>query len=251
MIVLHATLEYHLNGDVIMGAHRRVRTTVQGGFAMKLKRPVILSVLFGVGLGLVASDFAAAQPFHPPAPGLGPFIVPRPPVVVHRGPVVIHPGRPLTRPPRHVIVRPPRVGVRVRVEPRVFLPAIVFSGVAVSHRYERGYRYDTGRGYSRDRLVWQGSETLHREDAWTEFILDCNARGTKLWFEVLAGSVQADWAEVVFDNGEVQVVDFPERTLGPGLYVLLDIREGRRVDYVRMVANATSREAHLTLWLER
>ena len=218
---------------------------------MKLKRQVILFMLFGVGLGMVVSDFAAAQLFRPPVPGSGRFVAPRPPVVVNRRPVVIHPGRPLTRPPRPVIVRPPRVSVRVRIEPRVFLPPIVFGGVVVSHRYERGYRYGTERWYSRDNLVWQDSETLYREDDWTEFTLDCNVRGAKIWFEVLEGRVQADWAEVVFVNGEVQVVEFPERTLGPGLYELLDFRDGRRVDYVRIVAQATSREARLTLWMER
>ena len=218
---------------------------------MKLKSPVILFMLFGVGLGMVASDSAAAQPFRPPVPGSGRFVVPRPPVVVNRRAVVIHPGWPLTRPPRPVVVRPPRVDIRVRVQPRVFLPPIVFSGVVVSHRYERGYRYYDGRGYSRDSLVWQDSETIYREDAWTEFTLDCNTRGIRLWFEVLEGRVQADWAEVVFENGEVQVVEFPERTLGPGLYLLLDFRGGRRVDHVRMVARATNREAQLTLWLER
>lgn len=216
---------------------------------MKLKRPVVLFMLLGAGLGMVATDFAAAQPFRPPLPGRGRFIAPRAPVVVNRRPAVLHRNWPLKRAPRPVIVRPPRGGVRVRVEPRVFLPAIVFGGVVVSRRYERSYRHDYG--YSREGLAWQDSETLYREDEWTEFTLDCNARGTKLWFEVLEGRVQADWAEVVFDNGEVQVVEFPERTLGPGLYQLLDFRDGRRVDYVRMVAQATSAEAQLTLWLER
>lgn len=218
---------------------------------MKLNRPVILFVLFGVGLGLVAPEFAAAQLFRPPGSGRGRFIAPRPPVVIRRAPVVTHRNWPLKRAPRPVIVRPPRGGVRVRVEPRVFLPAIVFGGVVVGNRHQRGYRYDDGRGYSRDGLAWQDSETLYREDDWTEFTLDCNARGTKLWFEIFDGRVQADWAEVVFENGEVQVVEFPERTLGPGLYQLLDFRDGRRVDYVRMVAKAASREAQLTLWLER
>lgn len=216
---------------------------------MKLKRPVVLFMLLGAGLGLVATDFAAAQPFRPPFPGRGGFVAPRPPVVVKRGPAVVHRSWPLKRAPRAVIVRPPRGRVRVRVEPRLFLPAIVFGGVVVSHRYERRYRDD--RGYSRDGLAWQDGETLYREDEWTEFTLDCNARGAKLWFEVLEGRVQVDWAEVVFDNGEVQVVEFPERSLRVGLYELLDFRDGRRVDYVRMVAKATSSEAQLTLWLER
>jgi len=218
---------------------------------MKLKRLVILFLLFGAGVGMIMSDFATAQPFRPPSPGRGRFVAPRPPVPVMRGPVVTHRNWPLKRPPRAVVVRPPRRTDRVRVERGVYLPAIVFGGVVVSHRYERRYREVEGRGYSRDGLTWQDGETLYREDEWTEFTLDCDARGERLWFEILEGRVQADWAEVVFNNGEVQVVEFPERTLGPGLYRLLDFRDGRRVDYVRMVAQATSREAQLALWLER
>ena len=107
------------------------------------------------------------------------------------------------------------------------------------------------RGYSRDSLVWQDRATLYGKDDWTEFSLGCNALGAKLWFQVLAGRVQADWAEVVFENGEAQVVEFPKRTLGPGLYVLLDMGEMRRVDHIRMVAKTTSREANLTLWMAR
>jgi hypothetical protein len=221
---------------------------------MKLKRPVIFFVLIGVGLGMVASDIAAAPLFRPPQPGGGGSVAPRLPVVKKRVPVIIPKNWPLKRAPRAVIVRPPRRGGgHIRVEPRVFLPTIVFGGVVVSRRYERRYRHDDDRrhGYSRESLVWEDSETLFGEDEWTEFTLDCDARGAKLWFEVLNGRLQADWAEVVFDNGEVQVVEFPERTLAPGIYQLLDFRDGRRVEYVRMVAQAASREAKVSLWMER
>jgi len=222
---------------------------------MNLNRSFILFVLCGVGFGLVASDFAAAQPFRPPLPGRGGRVIaPRPRVVPNRAPVVVNPGRQLRRPPRPVIVRPPRGDVRPRIAPRVFLPPVVFGGVVVGLRHERDYgrHEDRGRhGYSRDNLVWQDTETLYREDEWTEFTLDCDARGTKLWFEILSGRVQVDWAEVVFENGEVQVVEFPERAMGRGIYELLDFQRGRRVDYVRMVAQTSSREAKLTLWMER
>lgn len=223
---------------------------------MKLMRIVIWFVLFGVGFGMGAPDFAAAQRMHPPLPGGGrdrdprpPGIAPPPPAARHRAPVVIHPGRQLRHPPRSVIVRPPRGVIRPRIAPRLFLPPVVFGGIVVGDRHDRRYRDD--RGYSRDSLVWQDTETLYREDTWTEFIFDCNVRGTKLWIEAIVGRIQVDWAEVVFENGEVQVVEFPERSLGRGIYRLLDFPEGRRVDYVRMVAQTTSREAKLTLWLER
>jgi hypothetical protein len=129
----------------------------------------------------------------------------------------------------------------------MFLPPVVFGGMAVNVRPVPGYE----RAYSRDSLVWQDRVILYGRDDWTEFTLGCNALGAKLWFQVHAGRVQADWAEVVFENGEAQVVEFPKRTLGPGLYVLLDMGEMRRVDHIRMVAKTTSREAHLSLWMAR
>lgn len=179
-----------------------------------------------------------------PKPGIAP-----PPGAAHRAPVVTPPGWPLERPSHPVVVRPRRDLAPPPVPPKLFLPPIVFGGVVVSVRNYGSYR--DGRGYSRDALVWKDTATLYREDEWTEFTLDCNARGTKLWFEVLEGRLQVDWAEVVFDTGEAQVVEFPERSLGRGIYKFLDFRDGRRVDYVRMVAKTTSREAKLTLWLER
>ena len=216
---------------------------------MKLMRPAILFVLLGVGLGIGAPYFAVAQPrLFFPGPGPGRILAPRGPAGLVRAPVVTGPGFPLRRAARPVIVRPPQGEVRRRVAPRLFLPPVVFGGgVVVVERHGRGH----DRGYSRDSLVWQDSETLYHEDDWTEFTLDCDARGTKLWFEVTEGRIQVDWAEVVFENGEVQVVDFPERSIGRGIYQLLDFRDGRRVDSVRMVALAASREAKLPLWMEQ
>lgn len=283
---------------------------------MRLIHPVTLFVLLKFGIGMVAPEFAAAQPMPPPIPGrppargpsaaatgpnaaatatgpstaatgrssaatgpnaaataarpnaaataTGPNTAATGPGAAATGPsvaatsqraaVAVPRNWPLIRPPRFVIVRPPQVVVRSRILPRIYLPPVVFGGVVVGVRHERRYRHDDdhGRhGYSRDSLVWQETETLYREDEWTDFTLHCNARGSRLWFEVLRGNVQADWAEVVFENGEVQVIEFPERLLGRGIYELLDFRDSRRVAYVRMVAQTTSREARLTLWLER
>jgi hypothetical protein len=85
----------------------------------------------------------------------------------------------------------------------------------------------------------------------TEFTLNADARGEKLWLQVVDGRVQFDWAEVVFENGDAAVVDFKERTLGPGLYSLLDFRDGRRVDHVRVVARAKSADARVVLRMEK
>ena len=63
---------------------------------------------------------------------------------------------------------------------------------------------------------WEDAETLNADDDWTEFTLNADARGTRLWLQVVEGRVQFDWAEVTFDNGDTRVVDMKEWTRGPG-----------------------------------
>jgi len=65
-----------------------------------------------------------------------------------------------------------------------------------------------------------------------------------LFLEV-KGRAQVNFAEVVFDNGETQVVDFNDANLRTGVYQLLDFRDGRKVDHVRLVADAKSADAKL------
>jgi hypothetical protein len=163
-------------------------------------------------------------------------------VVVRRGPhrrttVVVHRGWPLRRPARLVVVRPARVAWRVA--PAVFLPAVVWTGVVVVS------------APARDILVWEDGETLSRDEDWTEFSLYCDHRGTALWLEVAEGKAQFDWAEVVFENGDTRVVDMKEWTRGPGYYALLDFKDGRKVDHVRMVARAKSDDARIVLEMEK
>ena len=92
---------------------------------------------------------------------------------------------------------------------------------------------------------------VRRGPIWTEISLNADSRGRKLSLELSAGKAQLDWAEVVFENGEAQVVDFAEKTHGPGIYALLDFRDGRRVDHVRMVARAKRDEARIALLMEK
>jgi hypothetical protein len=163
-------------------------------------------------------------------------------VVVRRGPhrrttVVVHRGWPLRRPARVVVVRPARVAWRVA--PAVFLPVVLWTGVVVA------------TAPARDILVWEDGETLQKDEDWTEFSLNCDNRGTALWLEVAEGKVQFDWAEVVFENGDTRVVDMKEWTRGPGHYALLDFRDGRKVDHVRVVARAKSDEARVVLKMEK
>ena len=160
-------------------------------------------------------------------------------VVRHRTVVVVHHGWPLRRPLRRVWVHAARVPVRMA--PRVFLVPVVFTGIVVA----------AASTPASDILVWEDGENLQKDDDWTEITLNCDNRGTKLWLEVVNGKAQMDWAEVVFENGEARVVDFKEKTYGPGLYTLLDFRDGRRVDHVRLVGKAKTDEARVVLRMEK
>jgi hypothetical protein len=164
--------------------------------------------------------------------------------VVHRGKggngrtvVVVHRGWPLRRPARTVFVRPARTVVTVR--PAVYLAPVLFAGVIVSS----APRHDV--------LVWEDGETLLEDQDWTEFTMRADSRGTRLWFQVVGGRVQVDWAEVVFENGECRVVDFRERSYSPGMYSMADFANGRRVDHVRMVARSRASEARVVLRMQK
>jgi len=188
-----------------------------------MKRLFAFVLMLVLGLQVVEPAFAARR------------------VVVRRGPrrtvVTVHRGWPLRRPMRTVVVRRPTVVVRVA--PAHYLAPVVFGGTVVITRP------------ASDMLVWQDSETIDKDDDWSEITLDANARGTKLWLAVDSGKAQFDWAEVVFENGDARVVDFNERAYGEGLYPLLDFADGRRVDHVRLVARAKSPEAKVSLMMEK
>jgi hypothetical protein len=143
-----------------------------------------------------------------------------------RGPartvVVVNRGFPIHRAMPTVVVHPARTAVMVT--PGVFLAPVLWRAAIASLP-------------PRDAMVWEDSETLSKEDNWTEFTLNVNDRGTKLYCEV-KGWVQLNFAEVVFANGETQVVDFRETDRGSGVYSMLDFADGRKVSHVRMVARA-------------
>jgi len=158
--------------------------------------------------------------------------------VVHRGPltkVIVHKGFPLRRPlPPLVVVAPPRAAVKVA--PLRYLPPFIWAAVAVSVPPAGD-------------LAWQDSEPLEKEAGWTDFTLNADARGRKLFIEIIDGEVRLNFAEVVFENGDTQVVDFAEVARAPGLYLLLDFADGRRVDHVRVLALAQSESARVALRL--
>ncbi len=157
--------------------------------------------------------------------------------VVHRGPrarVTIRTGFPIRRTLPTVVVRAPRI--TVRVTPRIFLPAVVFGATVAAIA-------------ATESRVWHEEETLSRADGWTDFSLNVDARGTRLLLDITGGSAQISFAEVVFENGEAQVVDFNERTHKLGTYGLLDFKDGRKVDHVRIVAKASGASTTIGLHL--
>jgi hypothetical protein len=100
-------------------------------------------------------------------------------------------------------------------------------------------------------LVWEDAQELAKDDEWTDFTLNANQTGRKLFIEVARGTASLDFAEVVFENGDTHVVDFGEHPREPGLYSLLDFADGRKVDHVRMVARADSETSRVVLRMSR
>ena len=157
--------------------------------------------------------------------------------VVHKGPrgrttrVTVHAGFPIARPLPNVYVRSAPV---VRVAPAVYLAPVTFGAVVVASVPPKN---------------WRSAEPLEREDGWTDFTMNVDRRGTKMFLQIDRGTAQISFAEVVFENGETQVVDFADGVHRAGTYQLLDFRDGRKIDHVRIVAKADSKEAEIALIL--
>ena len=156
--------------------------------------------------------------------------------VTHKGPrgrrttVTVRTGFPIHRTLPAVYVRPAPV---VRVTPHVYLSPVVFTPVVVTTIPN----------------TWRVSEALEREDGWTDFTMNVDRRGDKMFLEIDRGAAQISFAEVVFDNGDAQVVDFNDGVYRKGTYRLLDFKDGRKVDHVRIVAQAETKETELTVHL--
>ena len=67
----------------------------------------------------------------------------------------------------------------------------------------------------------------------------------------LSGKTALNFAEVVFANGNVQVVDFNARSHAPGFYRLLDFNDGRHVKTVRILAKSETDSTKLTVYLSK
>lgn len=169
-------------------------------------------------------------------------VVVRPARVVVRRPVVhtrlvVRNGYPIRRVlPATVVVRP--VGRVVTVgAPLVFLPRLVWTPTVVA--------IPAG-----ERLVWQDSEQINRDEGWVDTTFGIDASGNALFLDI-SGKADLNFAEITFANGNVQVVDFNERTHGTGVYKLLDFNDGRRVMTVRMLVKSESEETKLAVYLSK
>ncbi|HEY6000977.1 MAG TPA: hypothetical protein VI078_16955 [bacterium] len=229
-----------------------------GGGAQSPSRPAVTPPASRPSQPLVSSPTPAPR-VSPPSPGAPPApATPPPPRVTPTPPK----GWPLTRPFNSMIVRPPQGPYGGRGDDHgrgrghdrhrrhdfddrvpLFLPLVIFGGALYSDYYDYG-RY-------RDRLIWEDSTVLYDEEGWVDFTLDCGSVGERLWLEIRDGRGRIDWAEIVFDDGQAQVVDFADRSLGPGLYRLLEMRGPHRVEYVRLAAKASTREMRVILRLDR
>jgi hypothetical protein len=138
--------------------------------------------------------------------------------------------------PTTVVVRPVRNVVTVKA-PLVFLPRLAWTP-----------RVDVMP--AGDRLIWQDSENIDRDEGWVDTNFGIDNSGNALFLD-LSGKTALNFAEVTFANGKVQVVDFDARTHSPGLYKLLDFADGRHIKTVRMLAKSESDATKLTVYLSK
>ena len=166
----------------------------------------------------------------------------RPARVVVRRPVthtrlVVRNGHPLRRVlPSTVVVRPARKVVTLNA-PMVYLPARAWNARVVLLP-------------SRDRLVWEDSEEIHNDEGWVDANLGVDNTGNALFIKI-DGLAQLSFAEVVFGNGNVQVVDFNDSAQRAGVYNLLDFSDGRHVSSVRLLAKSSADDSKLTVYLSK
>jgi hypothetical protein len=157
--------------------------------------------------------------------------------VAHRGHhtrVTVRAGFPLRRALPNVHVRAPRVAVRVA--PRAYLAPLTFRPLVVAVPVP-------------DRQRWHGEEELDGDEGWTDLTMSVDESGRELVLRVDDGPARISFVEVVFENGDTQVVDFADGTHRQGVYRVLELEQHRRVDHLRLVARAKGDEATLSFHL--
>ena len=103
---------------------------------------------------------------------------------------------------------------------------------------------------ARERLIWEDSEVINRHEEWVDSNFGVDRRGDALFLQV-DGRAMLDFAEVTFENGQVQVVDFQERMHKSGLYELLNFADGRHVKTVRLLAKSQSETTKFTVFMKK
>ena len=157
--------------------------------------------------------------------------------VAARHALVVRTGHPIHRLlPREVVVRPARRAVVVRA-PLRYLPALTWRATFVTLP-------------PRERIVWQDTETITRDEEWVDTNYGVDGNGNALFLH-LEGTAQLNFAEVTYENGNVQVVDFNEQTYDRGVYKLLDFADGRHVSTVRILAKSESEDTKLSVYLSK
>lgn len=153
----------------------------------------------------------------------------------HHTTLVVRPGHPIRRVlPATVIVHPARVAVGVRA-PLVFLPALMWTAAVVSLP-------------PRERLVWQDTEAIAKDEGWVDANFGVDGTGEALFLDI-NGKARLNFAEVTFANGNVQVVDFNEKTHNTGIYKLMDFTGDRHVMTVRLLSKSESDSTKLAVYL--
>jgi len=156
---------------------------------------------------------------------------------VARTRLIIHARHPIRRVlPPAVVVRPARRPVVVGA-PLVFLPAVAWTPIGVTMP-------------ARERLAWQDSEVIEQDEGWVDTNFGIDSPGNALFLDI-NGKADLNFAEVTFANGNVQVVDFNERSHETGIYKLLDFADGRHVKTVRILAKSESENTKLVVYLSR
>ena len=151
--------------------------------------------------------------------------------------LVVRRGHPIRRTlPSTVVVRTARKTVVVN-KPLVYLPAVAWRRTVVTLP-------------TRERLVWQDTETISREEEWVDTNFGIDASGNALFLDI-NGRAKLNFAEVTFANGNVQVVDFNDQTHDTGVYKLLDFADGRHVSTVRILAKSESDDTKLAVYLSK
>ena len=102
----------------------------------------------------------------------------------------------------------------------------------------------------RERIVWQETETIAREEEWVDTNYGVDGSGHELVLD-LQGQAKLNFAEVTFANGNVQVVDFDEQSHGNGTYKLLDLSADQHVMTVRLLARSESDDTKVSVYLSK